>query len=109
MGHFLKTGESVEETLKEILRTLQDHGSVLRHIDQRFDTMEKMIELVRLNQSNISERENSLETQCRHQHRSVDDTLHSLARRITSLEARLTPVPKAPEKPSELTEQKEAP
>jgi Skp family chaperone for outer membrane proteins len=85
--------ELMEETLKEILRTLQDYGDILKHIDARFDTMEKMIELVRSNQSTINERENALERQCQEHHARVDDTLQSLARRIASLENRLSPIP----------------
>jgi chromosome segregation ATPase len=83
----------MEETLKEILRTLQDYGNILKHIDARFDTMEKMIELVRSNQSTINERENALERQCQTHHTRVDDTLQSLARRIVNLENRLSPIP----------------
>jgi chromosome segregation ATPase len=83
----------MEETLKEILRTLQDYGDILKHIDARFDTMEKMIELVRSNQSTINERENALERQCQEHHARVDATLQSLAKRISSLESRLSPIP----------------
>lgn len=88
----------MEETLNKILTTLQDYGSILRHIDQRFDTLEKTIELVRSNQMTVSERESALEHQCRQRHKSVDDTLHSLARRVTNLESRVSPMPSpAPE------------
>ena len=96
----------MEETLKEILRTLQDYGTILRHVDQRFDTLEKMLELVRANQAKISERESALEAQCRTRHCNVDDTLQSLARRITNLESRLTPMPKPH---NEMAECEEAP
>lgn len=83
----------MEDTLKEILRTLQDYGEILRHIDARFDTMEKMFELVRSNQAAITERENALERQVREHYVRVDDTLQSLANRIASLESRLSPIP----------------
>lgn len=96
----------MEETLKEILKTLQDYGSILRHVDQRFDTLEKMLELVRTNQTQISKRESALEAQCRTKHCNVDDTLQSLARRITNLESRLNPIP---ESSTEMVECKEIP
>lgn len=83
----------MDETLKEILSTLQSYGYILRHIDQRFDTLEKMLELVRANQSKITERESTLEHQCHKQHQQVDKTLRSLARRITNLESKINPIP----------------
>lgn len=83
----------MEETLKEILRTLQDYGNILKHIDARFDTMEKMIELVRSNQSIITERENALQRAVQVHNASVDDTLQSLSRRVAALESRLSPIP----------------
>lgn len=83
----------MEDTLKEILKTLQGYGTMLRHIDQRFDTVEKLMELARANQEQLSKRESALEHQCRHQHKYVDDTLQSLARRITNLESKITPMP----------------
>ena len=83
------TGESwsdwMEETLKEILRTLKDYGQILKHIDGRFDTMEATIELMRQNQVSITKRENALEQQCQEHHARVDETLQSLGRRLSEL------------------------
>jgi len=83
----------MEDTVKEILRTLQDYGDILKHIDARFDTMEKMFELVRSNQSVITERENALERQVQAYHDRVDDALQSLSKRISNLENRISPIP----------------
>jgi len=81
----------MEETLKEILRTLKDYGQILKHIDGRFDTMEATIELIRQNQLSINKREHALELQCQEHHDRVDLTLTSLARRLTNLEKQTHP------------------
>ena len=83
----------MEETLKEILRTLQDYGTILRHIDGRIDMLEGTIDIIRQNQISIAKRETAMEENCRERHEKVDQILSSLSRRISAVEARLTPIP----------------
>ena len=83
----------MEETLKEILRTLQDYGTILRHIDGRIDMLEGTIDIIRQNQISIAKRETAMEENCRERHEKVDKILSNLSRRISAVEARLTPIP----------------
>lgn len=83
----------MEETLKEILVTLKSYGEVLRNIDQRLDTVDKLLELMRNSQLTLTERGTALEQKCQKQHSCVDETLQSLARRITNLESKASPIP----------------
>lgn len=83
----------MEETLKDIARTLQDYGTILRHIDGRIEAMEVTIEMIRQSQMSITQRENQLEQECRQRHDAINEMLKNLNKRVAAIESRLTPLP----------------
>lgn len=98
MGENMTGGSSrrwvmVENTLKDILRQLQDYGTILRHIDNRIDAMESSIELVRQNQNSINRREAEIERSFQEREQKVDEVLQKMNKRISSIESKETPIP----------------